>query len=463
MAYGDLLKKYLELDRSSFHVPGHKGNLKFNFLSRLHRLNKAKKLSEFDLTELESTDDLYNPGVFVGKIEDRLCGLYGSGISVVSTGGNTLCIQTMLRFFLPCGGKILIARNIHKSALNAMILLKISPIWINDLPYEQVSVEQVKDSLKRNKNISAVFITSPDYFGRIADISKIKKIIGNIPLIVDNAHGAHLKFLNSIDGRPPMHPIDLGADACADSAHKTLPVLTGGAWLHISKNVVKNLNFKSKDIKSFMKNDMSLFGSSSPSFLTLISIQEFLNLFKFKTYINLSFKKKLEKIKKIKDKALKFGVLDKSCSDPMRILLDFSKFCCNDKMISEYFFKNKIEPEFVFDKKVVLISSIFNKNKDFTRLENALEYQKLKSEFKARSIFSKKKCFGRALFKIPIKKSLFLPYKIVKVVYSLGEVSAQVICNYPPGVPFIFPGQLIGIKELKYLVENNFSYIKVIK
>ena len=226
-----------------FHTPGHKGYLGGIF----------KEIANADVTELPVTDNLYCPQSVILQAEKSASSYFGSYITVFSAGGATLCIQTALSFFK--GKKVIFERNSHVSVFNAAALLGIKPEFI----YNRMSViplpvtsEQVKDSLEKNPDAEAVFITSPNYYGLCADLSEIKKICEkySVRLVIDNSHGTHLYEIDRISS--PQR----NSDICIDSAHKTLPVLTSGAFLHI--NFVTDLNF--------VKNSMSVFGSTSPSF-----------------------------------------------------------------------------------------------------------------------------------------------------------------------------------------------------
>ena len=215
----DALRRHAARGTASFHTPGHKGRL------------EPGCAAAFDLTELPDTGSLYDGGDAI-EASERLCAeAFGAGDSFYSAGGCTLCIQTML--LLACGGaggRILMARNAHRSAVNTAVLLGLEPVWLwpefGDGLGCRLAVENLDEKLKTNNDIRAVYITSPDYTGRLADVAGMAALCHGrgIPLLVDNAHGSHL-------GAFGLHPLMLGADMTADSWHKTLPVLTGGAVL----------------------------------------------------------------------------------------------------------------------------------------------------------------------------------------------------------------------------------------
>jgi arginine/lysine/ornithine decarboxylase len=415
------LVKYLGHNFSSFHVPGHKG-----------------RISGFDVTELEETDDLYNSNGFIEASENNAADLFGSEFTLFSAGGNALCIQTMLKIFVPCGGKLIIARNVHKSVVNATILLGIEPVWLsvcgNDANLLELAV-----ILKNNNDLSAVFLTSPDYFGNFSNIKAVKEVCGTIPILVDCAHGSHLKFIRG--GR--FYPLALGASASADSAHKTLPVLTGGAFLHINdRNITKEE----------AKSAMSLFASTSPSFHILASLDKCVSLLRKKGTI---FYKKLQKnVLKIKKIAKKNNFLYKN-DDPVRIVFNFSNE--NKDKILKYFKKHKIMPEFFFDGKMVLIPSIFNRKKDWKRLLKAVRCLKIKKK----DVINNEKKYDVPWKKINPREAFFARKEKIETKKSLGRISSDSLCSCPPGIPLVIPGEIIDEGKIKNLLDSGFSYINV--
>ena len=219
----EALLRHREKGRVSFHTPGHKG--KDSLLAPLLSL-------ELDLTELPDTGSLYDGGDAIEQSERRAASAFGAARTLYSAGGCTLCIQTMLLLGAGPGSRVLMARNSHRSAVNAAALLDLDPVWI--WPEQgRISPQQVDAMLKNDRDIRSVYITSPDYRGILCDIPALAAVCRkySVHLLVDNAHGSHL-------GAFGRHPLALGADMTADSAHKTLPVLTGGAMLHLSERTL---------------------------------------------------------------------------------------------------------------------------------------------------------------------------------------------------------------------------------
>lgn len=248
------LEGQIAAGRSRLHMPGHKGRLPF----------PLAEAAPYDLTELPDTDSLYEASGCLLELERRYAALYEAGDSFLSAGGSTLCIQTMLALLGP-GAAICCDRTLHTSAMNAIGLLGQRPFFMgllrdpHGLPLPP-SPQQVSRLLDRHPEVKAVYITSPNYYGYLADIPALAAVAHarGALLLIDNAHGAHLPFLQGV-----CHPMAAGADLCCDSLHKMLPALTGAAVLHMAPGVPFS--------RGQVKRCMSWFGSTSPSYLILLS------------------------------------------------------------------------------------------------------------------------------------------------------------------------------------------------
>lgn len=254
----DFVRGYREKNPLRLHMPGHKG---IPFLGP----------EPLDLTEMTGADDLYHPEGIIAQSEENAAALFGAGMTCYSTEGSSQCIRAMLYLALQYAhreGKnprILAGRNVHKTFVTAAGLLDFQVDWLPSTEsYLSCGVADWKALEQQLGNLlpAAVYVTSPDYLGNEMDLGELSRLCHQYGalLLVDNAHGAYLHFLPQ-----PRHPLDLGADLCCDSAHKTLPALTGAAYLHLSKAVPAWL-------KAMSKEAMAMFGSTSPSYLILQSL-----------------------------------------------------------------------------------------------------------------------------------------------------------------------------------------------
>ncbi len=240
------------------HMPGHKGR-------GVGEFSLPSNAFAWDITEIAGADSLFEAEGILLEAEQRTAAVFGSPACCWSAGGSTLCIQAMLARMRAQGRTVIAARTVHRAFLNACILLGMNVRWVFPRSGGIISGEYVPedfDAALRNALAAGespcVYVTSPDYLGNQQDIAALSAICHTYgaPLLVDNAHGAHLPFLN-------RHPMALGADYCCDSAHKMLPALTGAAILHC----------RSAQEAQALKRCMQLFGSTSPSYLIMQSLE----------------------------------------------------------------------------------------------------------------------------------------------------------------------------------------------
>ncbi len=253
----DFVNAYTERDVTRLHMPGHKG--------------LGDTVHARDITEIAGADVLYNARGIIAQSEQNAASLFDAGTTVYSAEGSSLCIRAMLYltalYARANGSRPLIAagRNAHAVFVTAAALLDIEVDWLygeGDSMLSCIVTPAAFETYLQQHRPTALYITSPDYLGNMADIGALAEVCRRygVLLLVDNAHGAYLKFLKT-----DMHPLALGADMCCDSAHKTLSVLTGGAYLHIAKEAPTLFAAQAQTA-------MSLFASTSPSYLILQSL-----------------------------------------------------------------------------------------------------------------------------------------------------------------------------------------------
>ena len=246
-------------------MPGHKGR------------DGLLSVEHLDLTEIDGADELFRAEGIIRESERNAGELFGAD-TFYSAEGSSLAIRTMLLLAVKWAYRqgladeehrpvILAGRNAHKVLIHTSALLDFDTQWIypkEDAAYQTCAVtgEDLLAALDTGIRPVALYVTSPDYLGNLTDLKPLAEICHSrgILLLTDNAHGAYLKFLD-----PSLHPMDCGADMCADSAHKTMPVLTGGAYLHLSRRL-------DDFFKEEAREAMEVFASSSPSYLILESL-----------------------------------------------------------------------------------------------------------------------------------------------------------------------------------------------
>ena len=262
----DFVRRYAQQRTTRMHMPGHKGRGPLG-------------CEELDITEIAGADELYEAEGIIAQSEANATQLFGTARTYYSTEGSSQCIRAMLRLALQmrpakAGRPVLLAaRNAHKALLYAAALLDFDIQWLwpapdaagalCTCPVEPEALASALDELSaEGRTPFGVYLTSPDYLGFVQDVAGLSAVCHahGLPLLVDNAHGAYLHFLKE----GSRHPIQLGADLCCDSAHKTLPVLTGGAYFHLGPSVQAD--------EAAVRNALALFGSTSPSYLILQSL-----------------------------------------------------------------------------------------------------------------------------------------------------------------------------------------------
>lgn len=435
----DFIERYAKSDFSRFHMPGHKGK-------------GPVGIEKYDITEINGADVLSTADGIIEESESNLTALYESGKSFYITEGSTTAICAMLTMVKkPEKEKtyILAARNVHKAFVHASALLDMEVDWL--MPKESGGVlscaidkndVEAKLSVSEGK-YSAVYLTSPDYLGQIADIKGISEVCHkhNVLLIVDNAHGAYLKFLPE-----SVHPVDLGADICCDSAHKTLPVLTGGAYLHISE--------RASEFISSAREKIALFSSTSPSYLTMKSL-DMCNL-----YLDADFKEELKKTvtetEAIKEfiKGKGFFVME---SEPLKVVINAVKSGYMGTELSEMMRKSKIEAEFSDDDYLVLMVSPKNTKKDFNRIKKFFGGINVKSEIK-RSF----KNLPYPVRETSVREAVFAKSEWIKTAMAEGRICATVTVSCPPAVPVVISGERITKEVIDALLYYGIEEIKVV-
>ena len=356
----DFVNEYIKKDMSRFHMPGHKGASFLGF-------------EKFDITEIGGADVLSSADGIISDSEDNASELFGTAHSFYVTEGSTTAIYAMLSLVKKTNTEkpvIMAARNVHKAFIQACALLDLDIDFIMPERFDsilkcEITLGMLEEKLLNSEKPSAVYVTSPDYLGNIQDIGGISKVCRKygIPLLVDNAHGAYLKFLEK-----SQHPIDLGATVCCDSAHKTLPVLTGGAYLHISKNAPKSYIENARSC-------ISLFSSTSPSYLIMQSL-DLCNVYLEKKYKN-KLSECIGKICFLKSFILEkgFSVLE---SEPLKIVIDAPASGYTGFELASFLRDGQAEPEFFDNDFLVLMITPQNNERDFERIKKIFSGLKIR-------------------------------------------------------------------------------------
>ena len=403
----------------------------------------------FDLTELPDTDNLWAPEGVIKEAEQLASQAFFSQNTCFITTGASTAVKASI-FLTANKGKLLCDRFCHHSLTDALALCDTEPVWVTGAFNAEFNIplpptaQQLDTVLSCYNEISAVFITTPNYYGVLADIPAIKKVCceHSVILIVDNSHGTHLAFFNNGE----LHPMNCGADICIDSAHKTMPVLTGGAMLH------SNLFNKHE-----LKQALSLFSSSSPSYLTLASLdfaREFAenNKVLFDNTANYckNFKQQLaqHEIKCLSDKN----------TDPMRVSFNIP----NAKDIYNTLYKNGFSLEMCDNNNIVAIFSPICSEKEINMLASEIKilYNSIGMDIQhgKNSI-----TYPELVPKMSLREAVFSQKEFLNTDDCIGRISAQTVTVYPPSIPIIIPGEEITAEISELITGRGIKEILVVK
>lgn len=447
------LLEYSKTDMYPFHMPGHKRIM-------IEDYNPY----QIDITEIEGFDNLHNASEILKSSQQRAADLYGSKQAYYLINGSTCGILAAISASTQKGDKILVARNCHKAVYNAIFLRELSPIYIypkiTDVKIQgKIESQQVKKVLDENPDVKAVIITSPTYDGIVSDVEEISKIVHNydIPLIVDQAHGAHF----GLDDRMPESAIKLGADAVIVSVHKTLPAFTQTALLHICSNRISQ-----KKIKKYL----GIYETSSPSYILMAGIESSIRHLSEKgEELFAELDKKLddfyngvENLKNIKVLTKKDFTSDEAYDFDRTKIIMLTEKCgiSGEELLRILHNDYHIELEMAAGNYALALSTIMDTKEGFERLMHALIEIDDKLSYNENDR-KKNKIPDTSIYYRSMKKEYEIheagEMEVENVDYdaAVGKVSGEFIYIYPPGIPLIVPGEVISadfIRDLKAAV-----------
>lgn len=441
------LKDYCKTDIYPFHMPGHK-----------RRPLDDWNPYELDITEIDGFDNLHQPREILLEVQQKAAKMYGAKETFYLINGSTCGILAAISAAVSVRGKLLVARNCHKSVYNAIFLRELDAVYaypeITQMGIQgQITVETIKNLLQENPDVEAVLITSPTYDGIVSDVKAIAYVVHayNIPLIVDAAHGAHLGFSKEF----PENPVKLGADVVIESVHKTLPAFTQTALLHVCSNRIS-----AQKIKKYL----GIYETSSPSYLLMAGIDHCMEYLEDKGAEDLQkLSEKIdvfyEKTKDLKNiKVLKQEDLEKDDAfafDKSKILIFSKKEAVSGTKLHQILLdKYHLQMEMVSGQYVLALCSVMDTEEGLSRLANALKeiddceylWNKEETLWKKQTIYRKQKQI------LPIYKAEESKKTEVDFSEAAGKIAGEYVYLYPPGIPVIVPGEEITEELLQDIV-----------
>ena len=431
----DFLKKYRDKEGVRLHMPGHKGK-------------GTLGCEEYDITEIHGADSLFEAEGIICESEGVLSDIYNTRASFYSTEGSSLCIRAMVFLSKQYSGtkkKLLAGRNAHKSFVSALALCDAEADWLygEDLYSCNITPALVEASLKKDEYF-AVYVTSPDYLGNVLDVKSLSEVCHKygVPLLVDNAHGAYLKFVGN-------HPMDNGADMCCDSAHKTLPCLTGAAYLHVSKNSIF-------PFERDAKRAMSLFASTSPSYLIMASMDKANEIMKSEEFSErISFVSRM--CDELKTSLSHMGIAF-SGNEKLKINIKPKSFGYEGNELCRLLEKDGIYPEFCDKDNLVLMFSANNDKRDFERTERFFSLVEKKAPLPEKT--PEISAPGR---KMSVREAVFSAQKTVNTKEAEGRILASPCVSCPPAIPIAVCGEVLDKKVLDAFRYYGIEKVQVVE
>ena len=429
----DFVKKYADSGVTRLHMPGHKG------LGRQERL---------DITEIGGADSLYHAEGIIAESEANASRIFGAP-TFYSTEGSSQCIRAMLYLAVLHAAKkgriprVAAGRNAHSTFLSAVALLDIEVDWL--LPEGEhsylscpLTAEQAELYLAQSRP-TALYLTTPDYLGNTVDVRGIGEVCRRhgVLLLVDNAHGAYLRFLS-----PSRHPMDLGADMCCDSAHKTLPTLTGGAYLHVREQFVPEA-----------KQALAMFGSTSPSYIILASLD------RTNRYIAEGYSPRLaefcDKVAHIRA-GLQARGLETWGDEPIKLTIAPRSYGYTGEDLGAYLVERGFVPEFCDPDCIVLM------------LSPEVETEGLEAALAALPRRDSVNTPAPKLGTLPPgvmtpRQAVLSPSELLPVRECVGRVVAALTVGCPPAVPIVVSGERVEECHVAALEYYGVKFLRVVK
>ena len=461
------LKAYKDSRIYPFHMPGHKRLQLGGIKGETARSGMDFPNPFFvDITEVEGFDNLHHAQGILKQSMEWAARVYGADRTWYLINGSSCGILASVCGCTRPGGHILMSRNCHKAAYHAAYInhLRTSYVYPQDLPglgiQGAILPEDVEKALEEHRDIQAVFIVSPTYDGVVSDVYKIADIVHRkgIPLIVDEAHGAHFRFGKWF----PDSALDMGADAVIQSVHKTLPSLTQTALLHIKGNYVNSRN---------IERYLSIFQSSSPSYVFMASIEnsifvmdrmqrerDSVQMKEYEAHL-MDLRRRLASMKNLRlvdrDIVGMGGVWD---LDVSKIVVSTRGTALSGADLSSILReKYHLEMEMCGADYVTAITTVFDSPEGLQRLGDSLEEIDADVTGTPGSREDGPAVYGmRAQAQCCLREAMESPSRPVLLKGSEGKISAEFVYLYPPGIPILAPGENIARNILDVIEE----YIK---
>ncbi|WP_363317171.1 aminotransferase class I/II-fold pyridoxal phosphate-dependent enzyme [Anaerovibrio sp.] len=464
----DAMEKYARDGALAFHTPGHKQGLGAHpLLSKLITRDGLRQ----EVSLMEELDDLHDPQGCIKAAEELAAELWGASDTLFMINGTTSAIQAMILGTLSPGDQVLVPRNAHRSIIGGLILAGAVPVYLQPEIIEPIgiagclSVETVQSAIEKYPEAKALIAVYPTYYGMAGNLGEIADLLHgkNMLLLVDEAHGAHLKFAASISGMPKQ-ALDLGADVVAQSTHKVLGSLTQTSMLHIGSSMV---------LKAKIRKAASLLQTTSPNQLLLASLdiarlqmaeegQE-----RLKKAVDMAdwLRKEINNIsglycvgEEIIDKTNTFAL------DRTRIVVNLTGlgvhgYEAEDILRHQY----KVQCELSDNYNMVFIISMADTEETVSRLLEVLQCLARDHGMPLMPLQPPPDVLFRPNnMAISPRDAFFGTGERMRFDEAVGCVSAETVAFYPPGVPVLCPGEIISAALIEAVRKQQEQHLRVV-
>ena len=437
----------------SFHVPGHKMGHSFDQSGR----DRFASVLELDLTEISGMDDLHQPQGVIAKAQELAAEAFGAQETRFLVGGSTVGNLALIMTACRPGEKILVQRNCHKSVFHGIIMARAIPVFL--VPAVDLATgvaagvrrEDVERALQAHPDVKAVFLTNPTYYGMGIDLAKMAATVHrhNIPLFVDEAHGAHYGFHPAF----PQSAMQAGADAAVQSTHKMATALTMSSMLHLQGERID---------RERLYRILGMIQSSSPSYLLMASLDL------ARRHLALEAAKEWERLFPLLDKLrertrhlswLHWPQLSAnsvySTLDPLKLFLHLRTEQIDGFSLQRLMEQHGIFPELADDAHVLLAASSGTTGRDLDALARLLESLEVQEEMDTERVVQAGIVSSHYIREqaLPMHEAVDLPQVSIPLDQSLGRVVAEMVIPYPPGIPILVPGERMDEQSMAMLAE----------
>lgn len=436
----DMLSENRDSGIYPYHMPGHKRRA-------CGKLESG--LCGIDITEIDGFDNLHQPEGILLDLQRKAAGLYGAEESFYLVNGSTAGILSAVSAALPQGGHILMARNCHRSAYHAAYLrnLRVSylypPVLASYDILDGIQPRQVREALNAEPDIQAVLLVSPTYEGRISEIRAIAEVVHErgIPLIVDEAHGAHLGLAHNLHENSCM----AGADLVVHSLHKTLPSLTQTALLHVSGDLID---------RGPLRRYLRIYQTSSPSYILMASIDNAMDFMErerqeaFEAF-GKSYSEMLAELSACRH--LRILPWERERQDIGKLIVSVKGTGLSGKDLYDILLqKYKLQPEMAAESYMLAMFTVNDSAEGYERMTRALlqidsaaDAEMQNGAARGKGETAEKGMFPQPVCKIPLSEAWDMKTAETPLQECPGRLAGEFVNLYPPGVPLLVPGEEI--------------------